>query len=64
MEQYTFIGFLIASVIGLAGFSRWLIVKLLLVVKENTEAFRDLKNAIYNNTQATTELKQTINQKL
>lgn len=64
MEHYTFIGFLVSCVIALAGFSRWLVVKLLSVIKENTEAFRELKNAIYNNTQATSELKQTINSKL
>lgn len=60
MQDYTFIGFLITCVLGLASFCVFLVKKVIAITKENTEAFKDLKHAIYSNTTAVNDLKSII----
>lgn len=48
MEQYTFIGFLITCVFGLSIFCKYLVSKIIKITETNTEAFKELKHAIFS----------------
>lgn len=55
-----FIAFLITCVISLAGFVVWLVKKLIQLTKECSETMKDVKNAVYNNTEAIKDLRTTL----
>lgn len=59
-ENIQFTAFLITSVMAMAGFIVWLVKKVIKITEENTTASRDLKHAVCNNTEATKDLKQVI----
>lgn len=68
IQDYSFLGFLVTALLAVSACLWWLVKKIIhittTVMKENTEAYQELKHAISNSVQATNELKQTINSKL
>lgn len=63
MEQYTFLGFLITCVLGLALYAKYLVSKIIKITETNTSAFQELKHAVLNNTEAIRDLKNYFNNK-
>lgn len=60
MEQYTFLGFLVTCVLGLALYAKYLVSKIIKITETNTSAFQELKHAVTNNTDAVKDLRQTL----